>query len=119
MNTNKTLATVFVKALKARSTNFTGPFANLVTETLSDPSVTAKETELAALIETNRQIAALREQKALLVAATRPAVTLDANGNPVKRGRGRPKKNPVPVSAPAESKPGKASKKVALPSDEA
>jgi len=111
MNTNVLLAKTFIRALKTRATNFKGEFVNLVTETLYDPILAAKETELAELIETNRQIASLRDKKVLLVAATRPAVTLDANGNPVKRGRGRPRKNPFQVADPApESKPAKIKK---------
>ena len=119
MNTNPILAKVFTKALKTAATSYKGEFTNLVTETFGDPSFAAKQTELNAIVETNAQIEALRNQKKLLVAASRPAVTLDANGNAVKRGRGRPRTNPAPVATTTAKKqrgrPAKAKAKVVIP----
>ena len=115
MNTNVTLAKTFTKSLKETAAGFTGDFTTLISLVLDGEAFTAKMKELSDLIETNRQIEALRAHKRILVAASRPAVALDANGNPVKRGRGRPRKNPLPVvteTAPATTKPAKKTKVV-------
>lgn len=100
MNTNVVLARTFTKALKGLAVTFRGDFNDLVDATLQADLVAAKRAELNAITETNKQIEALRTQRKALVAAVRPVVALDANGNPVKRGRGRPRKNPLaPVIA--------------------
>jgi hypothetical protein len=92
MNTNAILTKTFIKTLKETTETFTGEFADLIKEVLTSEAVTSKQSELASLIETNAKLAELRAQKRLLVAATKPPVQLDDNGNPIKRKPGRPRK---------------------------
>lgn len=104
MKTNQTLAKVFTKVLKEDAAKFNGTFADLISATLVNPAIVAKQKEIDTLAETNAQLEALRAQKRSLLAASRPAVTLDAKGNPVKRGPGRPRKNPLPVASSTPAK---------------
>jgi hypothetical protein len=95
MNTNIILSKIFTKTLKKTAQSYAGEFKDLVTATLSDPTLLAKSGELLTIVTTDRQIAALREQKKALlastVAKTKPMLVVD--GRPVKRPRGRPRKS--------------------------